>query len=173
MSYAFGHLIGAWLGGIIYQKISNKRLKHFTWFFLLLGGILPDMDHLIDWTLGTQIHRTFTHSLLFPISVFLFTYLIFHLINKENKLRFSVAIAGGILIHLLLDMVGGYGIPLLWPNPLHLTYTSAQYLDPSQIMLLKQDFNFIYLQLKLAILDMALGTAWIFYLWYTKRLKFS
>ncbi|MEK6950757.1 MAG: metal-dependent hydrolase, partial [Nanoarchaeota archaeon] len=63
--FAFTHLITAWLLGKGYEALAKKRISHPAWFFLLFGSLLPDIDFLIDWTLGTEFHRTFTHSLLF------------------------------------------------------------------------------------------------------------
>jgi len=151
---AFGHLIGAWFFGEIYKWISGKKISHHTWFFLLLGGILPDADFILDWTLKTNFHRTFSHSLLFMVFLTVVPYL-FCLMTENKKGRtFSLVLGAGLLVHLLLDFVPGQGIPLFWP--------SVWLLIPSDGII----------SIKYAIFDMALGTSWIFYLWYKKKIRF-
>ncbi len=198
MPFAFGHLIGAWLLGKAYEyatkDVTRKKISRQAWFFLLLGSILPDADFLLDWVFGTEIHRTFTHSLLFVIAAPLVLYLAlrmylvlrpylalnFYLRNWHLNaafrappcaLAFAGALAGGILSHLLLDMIGA-GLPLLWPSLLHISYTSVHYAEPSEISLFMPQVAWLHRRLQLAIVDMALGTAWIFYLWWKKRLEF-
>lgn len=157
MSFAFGHLIAAWIGGKLYEKLKKVRISHNTWFFLLIGGILPDIDFLFDWTLAIDTHRSFTHSLLFIISVSLLVYIIFSLIKKykHTAKNFALAIGAGIFIHLLLDTVFYSGLNFFWP------LGAKFYLFKTNLNI----WNFV-------VLDMALGTAWIFYFWLTKRIKF-
>ncbi len=171
MTFAFGHLIGAWLVGKAYELVSKKKIHHYTWFFLLLGGILPDIDYLIDWTLGTNLHRTFTHSLTFVFLIFVVSFSIYLLLKEKNIKEFSIALCIGILVHVLIDTFSAIGAPLFWP----LNY----YFSPFAITLgktgpamLNAPVEFVRKLLKYAILDMALGTAWIFYLWFRRRIKF-
>src|SRR3989338_7677138 len=104
MGFGFTHLIAAWLAGKGYEHFSKKKISHYTWFFLLMGSILPDADFLIDWTLGTELHRTFTHSLLFVIVAPIIIYSIFTLFDHPERRFFALAIGVGITTHLLLDM---------------------------------------------------------------------
>lgn len=173
MSFGFTHLIIAWLIGKAYEFFSRKKISHYTWFFLLIGGILPDADFLIDWTLGTELHRTFTHSLFFAIGMSLLIYLIFSFFKNEERKYCAIAIGAGILSHIIVDMIpGGYGVPLLWPN---LTYFSSSYLgpyNPANPSFLHSSPEVLRHLLKLAIIDMALGATWLFYLWWRKKIEF-
>jgi len=172
MSYAFGHLVGAWIVGKAYQFFSKKKLSSAAWFVLLLGGILPDTDFLIDWALGYDSHRTITHSLIFLIAVPILTYILFSIAKDPGKKQFAVCIGLGIATHLFLDTLLGGGIPLLWPSMMHFSTSGI-----SNITLPGSTFsraNPIELanQLRAAIMDMAIGTAWLFYLWFRKRIQF-
>lgn len=173
MSFGFTHLILTWLIGKSYELFSKKKISHYTWFFLLIGGILPDADFLIDWTLGTELHRTFTHSLLFAIGMSVLSYVTFSIFKREERNYFALAIGVGIFSHLILDMIpGGYGVPILWPN---LTYFSSSYLgpyNPANPSFLHSSPEILKHMLKLAVVDMALGATWIFYLWWRKRVQF-
>ena len=173
MGFAFSHLLCAWIAGKGYEFFSRKKISHYTWFFLLLGGILPDADFLLDWTLGTELHRTFTHSVFFVVAAGLTVYIIFKLFPNPESSSSAVAIGAGILTHLILDMIpGGFGVPLLWPN---LTFFSSTYIgpyNPANPSFLHSSAEILKHMLKLAVLDMALGAAWIFYLWWRRRVQF-
>ena len=172
MSFSFTHLIAAWLCGKLYEFISKKKISHYIWFFLLFGAILPDADYLLDWTLGTQIHRTFTHSIVFVIAAPLLLYFILYLISHSQKKGMSLALGVGITTHLLLDYLGGgNGIPLLWPSLFRFSIDGMSY-GIIRIPLLEASRESLRNAMKDTIKDMALGTTWIFYLWWRKKLKF-
>ncbi len=171
--FAFTDMVVAWLFGKGYERLSKKKIGHYTWFFLLIGAILPDADFLIDWIFGTEIHRTFTHSFLFVITAPLLVYSIFTFLKNKDVRAFSLAFAAGLIVHLLTDIPIGYGVPLFWPNLTHYSIASIGYYDPGSPSFLNQPAFGLIKNLKLAVLDMALGTTWIFYLWYKKKLRFS
>ena len=173
MSYLFGHLVGAWLLGQGYQFVSKKKLSHYTWFFLLAGGIIPDLDFLIDWTLGTAWHRTFTHSIFFLVLAPVLLYVGCRILRKEESSAYAWALAGGILMHLLLDLHSAPGIPLLWPSWQHFSYFSVEYYNPATPSFFdSSSLQDLRLLLKRAVLDMALGAGWIFYLWWRRKIQF-
>src|SRR3989339_51120 len=95
MTFAFGHLIGAWIPGKIYEKITNVKLHNYTWLFFLI---------------------------LAPLLVYLFCKYLNKTYHSHAK-EFTLALATGILMHLILDMATSYnGIPLFWPNLTHLSF---------------------------------------------------
>ena len=169
MPFAFGHLLGTWITGKCYQFFHRKKISRYGWFFLLLGGLIPDADFLLDWTIGTHLHRTFTHSLTFALLFPLLVYLIFLTQKDERGKQFSFVLGLGIFTHLFLDFFSGQGVPLLWPS---LTYFSPFGLTFYQSELSLMTSTNLKYKLQLAILDLALGTAWIFYLLLRKRIKF-
>ena len=172
MPFAFGHLIASWISGKIYEQFKRKKISHAAWFFLLLGSILPDIDYLFDWLLGTSVHRTFTHSLLFVMAGFLITFLLFKFLHHKEHSSFALAIAAGITTHLFLDFFSAKGIPLLWPSALYVSSMGLHYLSASAPTLLNAPIATLQHRIKIAILDMALGTAWLFYLWWKKKIQF-
>ncbi|MDP3734511.1 MAG: metal-dependent hydrolase [Nanoarchaeota archaeon] len=172
MSFGFTHLIIAWFAGKVYQFATRKKIRQKAWFFLLLGGVLPDIDFLLDWTLGTELHRTFTHSLFFVVVAPLLVYLLFRFLGNKNSFSFMYAIAGGIMTHLMMDMFFSAGVPLFWPSLLHFSYTSVTYFDPATPSFLNAAAPALRRFLESALVDMALGVSWIFYLWSRKRIQF-
>lgn len=172
MSFAFGHLVGAWVAGKIYEYFSKKKISHAAWFFLLLGGLLPDADFLIDWVFGADIHRTFSHSLLFLILAPLLVYLFFSILKHTEKKSLALFLGLGIATHLFLDGFSTYGIPLLWPKEWYFSFFSGFTPQIPDGGLLVGNAEVLRYKLKLAIIDMAVGAAWILYLWFRKRLQF-
>lgn len=172
MSFAFGHLVGAWLVGKAYEYLTKKKISHYAWFFLLLGGLLPDGDFLLDWTLGTDLHRTFTHSILFLLIVPLTVYLIFRLLKNLESKYFAIFVGVGIATHLFLDGFFSLGVPLLWPKMMYFSFFYGISSAAPGSHLLTGTAEELRFKLKLAILDMGIGTAWTFYLWFRKRIQF-
>ncbi len=172
MSFAFGHLVGAWLLGKAYEYFTKQKISHYAWFFLLLGGILPDADFIIDWTLGTDLHRAISHSFLFLIVAPLLAYLFLSILKNQEKKSFALFLGLGIAIHLFLDGFSTYGIPLLWPKELYFSFFSGLIPNIPDGGLLVGNAEVLGYKLKLAIVDMAIGTAWAFYLWFRKRIQF-
>lgn len=172
MSFAFGHLAGAWAAGKIYEQLRKQKISHYAWFFLLLGGILPDADFVVDWTLGTDIHRTITHSFLFLILAPVLVYIFFSIIKHQEKNHFALFLSLGIATHLFLDGFSTYGIPLLWPKEWHFSFFSGLIPNIPDGGLLEGGEGELLYKLKLAVADMAVGTALIFYLWFRRRVQF-
>ncbi len=173
MTFAFGHLTGVWLFGKITEFLSRKKIPSVAWLFLLLGGIIPDIDFLLDWTFTTEAHRTMTHSLIFlMISCFVVCVVLF-LLNKPKEAKlFSLMLGSGIIIHIMLDMLFSQGVPLFWPNLLHFSFQGLSYFDPATPSCLNGSYATVRNSLRLAVVDMALGTAWVFYFTLRKRIKF-
>ncbi len=84
MVFGMGHLIGAWGLGKVWE--SKWKISKYGWFFLLLGGILPDSDFIFDWVFGLELHRTFFHSLLFVLFCCLIVYIL--LVFYQNHQKF-------------------------------------------------------------------------------------
>jgi len=172
MSFAFGHLIGAWILGKTIEHFSKNKISHLGWFFLLIGGILPDIDFLLDLLGTSELHRTFTHSLIFLIFAPLIIYGVLTLLKHKEKNTLPLLLGSGILVHLVLDMFYFPGVPLFWPDLHHFMYTQILLIDPAVTGLLHGTRDELSHSLKLAVVDMGFGTLWIFYLWFRKKIKF-
>jgi len=178
--FAFAHLIGAWILGKAYQKIFQKKLGDYFWFFLLFGALLPDMDFLLDWTLGTNFHRTFTHSLIFLLFVPLLMWSVLFFFRKniqhssifQERNTLPLAMVLGILSHFILDMILPNGIPLFWPSLLNFSFSTITFFDPVTPSFLDSSYQSLRGSLKRTVFEMALGTGWIFYLWWRRKIHF-
>ena len=155
MAFAFGHLIAAWIVGLLIQKIAKRELSKFSWALLLIGGILPDIDYIF----GCFIHRTVTHSLLFIIVLFVVSYLVLKNYNLE---KYSFLIPLGMLTHIILDLFTGPGTQLFYPLTSWISiYNTTQVINHP---LLPGDTP-------LALLDMGLGFLWFVYLFVKNKIN--
>ncbi len=169
--FAFTHLVFAWLLGKGYEKIRKRELPNTAWFLLLLGSLISDIDFLLDWTIATELHRTFTHSLLFVIMGALIVYLIFTFRKNPEAKMLGFLFSIGICTHLFLDMILSQGVPLLWPSLLHFSFHGIHYFDPAAPSFLNSSAEVLRKTLKMAILDMAIGVAWMFWLVWRRRVR--
>lgn len=109
---------------------ARKAFPTKQWFALglVFGSMIPDADSYpqafaviargMDPHLAEEIfHRTFTHTLFFPLAVALI-FLLIHAFRREAKLlNFGLGVAAGsAILHSLLDVLGFFdGVGLLWP----------------------------------------------------------
>jgi membrane-bound metal-dependent hydrolase YbcI (DUF457 family) len=157
MVFAFGHIIGAWLFGKLIELTTKKKISKNSWFFLILGGILPDIDFIFQIVFKTNLHRGITHSVFFAILISVIVYSIFKLIEDKKALNYALFLTLGILTHIFLDFLSPTGVPLLWPYtkmfvPNISLETSNDILD--------------------GLIDMFLGSGWILYLSLKSRIQF-
>jgi membrane-bound metal-dependent hydrolase YbcI (DUF457 family) len=112
----------------LFRHYFVKNKKSFPIHYVFIGGLaglLPDLDVLIYYLLSffgftiQEVHRTFYHSLFFPLIFFILGIIFYNFKSKRLakhhlKLRdIFFVIAFGIFIHLLLDAtVSGVIMPL-------------------------------------------------------------
>lgn len=112
------HIIVALIAGSLIRDYDLKDKKKFPLHYVLfagIGGLLPDIDVAVYWilhwfgfTLG-EVHRTFTHTLFFPLLLVLIALISTKWKNKElgkHHLKIHVILlmlALGSFIHIALD----------------------------------------------------------------------
>lgn len=110
------------LGAAIGQAVSNKRNNHKAALLGALASTAPDFDVFIQSShnslLGLEVHRSFTHSLMFiPFGALIIlggVLLFFKSMRKDWKFFLLVCLlAYGS--HSLLDSCTSYGTQLFWP----------------------------------------------------------
>ena len=97
--------------GIAYllAKASGKLLKvNFNIPLVLVLSILPDIDIIFQFLLGSNIHRGPTHSIIVAILVFIPVFIIY----RKKATPYFAALASHSLIG---DFLIGGQIQLLWP----------------------------------------------------------
>lgn len=166
MPFAFGHILGAWVPGKIWERF--KKIDRLAWGALLLGAILPDGDFLLEWTIGIEWHRTVTHSIFFAVLMGIVTYYIAKYF-KLNAKQIGFAIFAGIMIHIILDAIGYPGINILWPTDWWFYWP---YFYKCGVPLYDRFVREPFSNMRFAILDMGLGVLWIGYLFAKGKLEF-
>ncbi len=113
------------IGILIWKAFQTKKPFPLAYALALgIGGIVPDIDYALFWPLYSLgivsdlalVHRTYTHSLLFPLA-----FLLIGLVLTQTKLTLKnhkagllvILFSAGSLIHICLDaLIAGYVMPL-------------------------------------------------------------
>jgi inner membrane protein len=125
------------LGAVAAQATMTGRLGRSALLFGALGGALPDFDSLLrplaDPALPFELHRHFTHSLLFiPIGGALAAapFMLRRAWREKAGLVYLAATIG-CATHGLLDNLTSYGTHLYWPFIAHRTaWDAMSIIDP-------------------------------------------
>ena len=129
MPQAVTHIIIPLVLADIYRDYIVKKKFNIRYVLIAgLAGLLPDMDIAVAWLFRlfsdisiSALHRTITHSLLFPL-LFLILFFIAGNYNpkfiKKQKLKLNhifLAITFGILTHIILDLSFAGSVEILYP----------------------------------------------------------
>ncbi len=147
------------------------------WAALLFGAIAPDADFLVEWTVeDLHPHRIYTHSITAAILAGIAAYGALRIFSALSKTTITLPVlvafcfSLGILTHIVLDLTtSDSGVQALWPfHKGWITFNGP---------LNHHDGVPTYEQLKwynkIATIDMGLGTAWLAYLFWRKKVFFD
>ena len=125
------------LGAAVGEAVLGKKVGNKAMLYGAIAGTIPDLDSLAplftDTLTSIEIHRGFTHSILFSI---LFAPIFGWLISKiERKTGvgwkdWSWLMFWGLFTHPLLDAHTTWGTQLFWPLDLRLAYKNIFVIDP-------------------------------------------
>ncbi len=126
-------VLGAAVGeAVLGKKVGNKAMLYGT-----IAGTIPDLDTFAsaftDTITAIEIHRGFTHSIIFSI---LFAPIFGWLISKIEKKskatwqNWSWLMFWGLFTHPLLDSHTTWGTQLFWPLEVRLAYKNIFVIDP-------------------------------------------
>lgn len=125
------------LGAAVGNAIAGRKIGNRAILYGAIAGTIPDLDILsmffTDPITAVEVHRGFTHSILFAIfGGALFGYFLYH-IEKKNKVTYEEGFwlfFWGFFTHALLDMFTTWGTRLLWPLDYSLAFKSIFVIDP-------------------------------------------
>ena len=164
--FPFGHLVGGWFIGKLFEMFSGTNISRTGWIILFFGSLLPDADLILEWLSKKKIHRKFTHSIFFIIIISTITFSLLKIINLEVNATF---ISLGILSHLTLDMISNYGIRFFWPSKIWISFNGISK-EPNFKKLTKEKLIF---QIKFWMFDSVIGILWLSYLYFTGKIILS
>lgn len=125
------------LGAAVGEAVLGKKVGNKAMLYGAIAGTIPDLDAFAGMFTGTitatEIHRGFTHSIVFSV---LFAPLFGWLISKIEKKskatwkNWSWLMFWGFFTHPLLDAHTTWGTQLFWPFELRLAYKNIFVIDP-------------------------------------------
>ena len=124
-------VLGAAVGeAVLGRKIGNKAMLYGA-----IAGTIPDLDvlasHFTDTVTALEIHRGFTHSILF--SVFfapIFAFLVSKYETYKNIKNWSWLFFWAFVTHPILDANTTWGTQLFWPLDIRLAFKNIFVIDP-------------------------------------------
>ncbi|MFD0932439.1 metal-dependent hydrolase [Psychroflexus salinarum] len=124
-------VLGAAVGEVVLgKKVGNKAMVYGA-----IAGTIPDLDIFIgnfyDTVTALEIHRGFSHSLVFAVlAAPLFGYIISRIHKQANWKEWSLLMFWGLFTHPLLDCFTTWGTQLFWPLDLRIAFKSVFVIDP-------------------------------------------
>ncbi|AUS06746.1 metal-dependent hydrolase [Pseudotamlana carrageenivorans] len=124
-------VLGAAVGEVVLgRKIGNKAMLYGA-----IAGTIPDLDvlasHFTDTVTALEIHRGFTHSIVFSV---LFAPIFGWIVSRYEKYKnfkgWSWLFFWAFITHPLLDAHTTWGTQLFWPFDLRLAFKSIFVVDP-------------------------------------------
>lgn len=123
------------LGAAVGEAVLGKKVGNKAMLYGAIAGTIPDLDVLVgyftDVATSLEIHRGFSHSLLFA---FLFAPVLGYFVSLYEKAahwkKWSYLFFWGLLSHSLLDAHTTWGTQLFWPFDLRVAYKNIFVIDP-------------------------------------------
>ena len=123
------------LGAAVGEAVLGKKVGNKAMLYGAIAGTIPDLDtfasYFTDTVSALEIHRGFTHSILFSL---IFAPLFGKLVSLYEKSasfkQWTILFFFGFVTHPLLDAHTTWGTQLFWPLDLRLAYKSIFVIDP-------------------------------------------
>lgn len=123
------------LGASVGEAVLGKKIGNRAALYGAIAGTIPDLDVLAGYFLdpisAIEVHRGFTHSILFCV-IFapIFGYLLSLMEKKADWKELSWLMFWGLFTHPILDAFTTWGTQLFWPLDIHLAFKSVFVIDP-------------------------------------------
>lgn len=124
-------ILGAAVGeAVLGRKVGNKAMLYGA-----IAGTIPDLDvfasHFTDTVTALEIHRGFTHSIVFSI---LFAPVFGWIVSRYERLKefkgWSLLFFWAFVTHPILDAHTTWGTQLFWPFDERLAFKTIFVIDP-------------------------------------------
>ena len=126
------------LGAAVGEAILGKKVGNKAILWGAIAGTIPDLDVLANFVVTSvradELHRGFSHSILFSILVApILGWLVHRLYKKKETAtwkEWSWLMFGSLVTHPLLDVHTSWGTQLFWPLEYKITYNNIFVVDP-------------------------------------------
>lgn len=125
------------LGAAVGEAVLGKKVGNKAMLYGAIAGTIPDLDtfvgYLTDTVTAIEIHRGFSHSIVFSV---LFAPVFGWIISKiERKAAatwkdWSWLMFWGLFTHPILDSFTTWGTQLFWPFEIRLAFKNIFVIDP-------------------------------------------
>lgn len=125
------------LGAAVADRIAGRKIGNRSLIYGAILGTIPDLDVLVGKFLdpidAIEIHRGFSHSIIFFLIVSpIFAYIIYQ-IERKNLLYFKTALHLAfwcLFTHAVLDAFTSWGTQLFWPLDYRVDFKTIFVVDP-------------------------------------------
>lgn len=123
------------LGAAVGEAVLGKKVGNRAMFYGAIAGTIPDLDIIssffVDTVRALEIHRGFTHSILFSI-VFapIFGWLVSIIDSYKSVKGWSMLFFWALFTHPILDSHTTWGTQLFWPLDIRLAFKTIFVIDP-------------------------------------------
>ncbi|MDN6280602.1 MAG: metal-dependent hydrolase [Psychroflexus sp.] len=123
------------LGAAVGEAVAGRQLGNRAMLYGAIAGTIPDLDvaasFFTDTVTSLEVHRGFSHSILFSILFAPIFGWLFSLFEKHASWKkLSWLFFWGFLTHPLLDAHTTWGTQLFWPFDLRIAYKNIFVIDP-------------------------------------------
>ena len=123
------------LGAAVGEVVLGKKVGNKAMLYGAIAGTIPDLDVLVgnlyDTVTALEIHRGFSHSLLFSIvAAPMFGYILSKMHQHASWKDWSWLMFWGLFTHPLLDCFTTWGTQLFWPFDLRIAFKTIFVIDP-------------------------------------------
>ena len=123
------------LGAAVGEAVLGKKIGNKAMLYGAIAGTIPDLDVLsaffTDSVTALEMHRGFTHSILFSV-VFapIFAFIVTRYEKFKNLKSWSWLFFWAFITHPILDAQTTWGTQLFWPLDIRLAFKNVFVIDP-------------------------------------------
>lgn len=125
------------LGAAVGEAVLGKKIGNRAMLWGAIAGTIPDLDviarYITDTITATEMHRGFSHSIVFSVLMAPLLGWLIHQIKKRDNVGWkgwSGLFFWGLFTHPLLDAFTTWGTQLFWPFSTRLAFNSVFVIDP-------------------------------------------
>lgn len=125
------------LGAAVGEAVLGKKVGNRAMLWGAIAGTIPDLDvaarFLTDTITATEMHRGFSHSIVFSVLMAPILGWLVHQIKKRPDVGWqgwSKLFFWGLFTHPLLDAFTTWGTQLFWPFDWRLAFNNIFVIDP-------------------------------------------
>lgn len=125
------------LGAAVGEAVLGKKVGNRAMLWGAIAGTIPDLDvvwrYLTDTITATEMHRGFSHSIIFALIAAPFFGWLVHQIKKRPDVGWagwSKLFFWGLFTHPLLDAFTTWGTQIFWPFRWRVAFNSIFVVDP-------------------------------------------